>query len=135
MSSSSDSQNSCTFCKKEDFLSKCLKCRKTYYKSLTSDDAEILISNWLQNYFQSKKAVLELNYNEYGRFILFIELDSFEKLKSDDLEWTLLPYFSIKDIPDIGNYKKELEQYEVTIMIMVKYNNRKYMKTMSASLH
>jgi|SRR5581483_7891194 len=130
--------NECKDCKKDDFLGKCYACRQKYYSTLTSDDGKKLLEDWMKNYFKPARSFLESNFEKYGRYVLYIEFESFEELQTHDLEWTLLPYYSLKDVPKIKEdkeFREELEQWDVTFVTRVNYgDNLKYGKSMSVNL-
>lgn len=132
------SDSTCQNCTPDDFLGRCLVCRHKYYAVMSPEDADILLTEWLKLYFKLSRSVLEANFEKYGRFVLFIELSSFEDLMSNNLDWTLLPYYSIKDIPQLREdreFRTGLENWDVTFMAKVNCGNGlKTMKSMSTNL-
>ena len=135
---SSEEISTCPNCTPDDFLGRCLVCRHQYYAVMSPEDADILLTEWLKLYFRSSRSFLESHFEKYGRFVLFIELASFEELMSNNLDWTFLPYYSIKDIPQIKEDRESrtgLENWDVTFMVKINYGDGlKSMKSMSTNL-
>ena len=90
------------------------------------------------NFILDHHDLFRANFEKYGRFVLFIELSSFEELMSNNLDWTLLPYYSIKDIPQLREDRESrtgLENWDVTFMAKVNCGMvLKAMKSMSTNL-
>jgi hypothetical protein len=81
-----------------------------------------MMGNWMKEYFKGKKDILREQFEQFGRLFIYIELDSLERITDDELEWIVVPHYSLKDVllPNKDkDLKTHLDKYDVTISASV----------------
>lgn len=114
--------NKCSECKQENLLGKCLECRQYYYTKMGEEEAKDMMGNWMKEYFKEKKNILREQFQQFGKLFIYIELNSLERIADDELEWIVVPYYSLKDVLSPNkdkDLKLHLDKYDVTISASV----------------